>query len=164
MAKQLTRWFNQHEFPELYYRFPNLVTFQWFGNRILFHRSWLIRKTVKNTLRQFRTNLSYLDAGCGVGDFMIPFARKYPDGHFEGLDKSPGNIRLLENYCTKKHLSHVKLVTGDIQELRSSNRFSVVLIASVFHLLTDRYRVYKILNDNMISGDRLIIYVPVNHR
>lgn len=164
MSKKLTRWFNDHEFPDFYFRFPGLIRFQWLANRMLFHRSWLIRRVVGKHLENNQSGLSFLDVGCGTGDFMIPFARKYPAGKFVGLDKSPGNIRLLSGYCTKKHLSNVSLLSRDIKDLRSGSDYSVVLLASVLHIIHDRQGLLSLLHENMVTGGHLIIYVPVNFR
>ena len=163
MPRQLANWINHHEFPAIYHRFPALLSLQWLTNRVLYHRSWLIRSAVKKTLNQFSDNFSYLDAGCGAGDFLVPFARKYPSGRLTGLDKAPSNIGMIEHYCYRKRIGNIKLIVGDIREMETDGRFSAVLCASVLHYLSDRPAVFRKLSEKMSPGGHLIIYVPVNH-
>jgi SAM-dependent methyltransferase len=164
MPKVLSTWINQHEFPKVYFRFPALLSLQWLTNRVLYHRSWLIRRTINRTLKQLPNNFSYLDAGCGAGDFLVPFAKKYPTGKFTGLDKTPSNIGMIDHYCQQKRIANVKLIATDLQEMGKEGRFSVVLCASVLHYVSDRQAVLRKFSENMISGGRLLIYVPVNYR
>lgn len=164
MPRELSRWINEHEFPGVYYRFPGLLSIQWLTNRVLYHRSWLIRSTVSRSLKKFRSGFAYLDAGCGAGDFLVPLARKFKNGSFYGLDKSAANIRTLNRYCTHKGVANVILSTGYLQEMGTGPRFSVVLCASVLHYLPSRLPVLEKLAGSMIAGGQLIIYVPVNYR
>ncbi len=163
MPKVLSTWINQHEFPKVYFRFPALLSLQWLTNRVLYHRSWLIRQTVFMVLKQLPDNFTYLDAGCGAGDFLVPFAKRFKKGQFTGLDKAPSNIGMLEYYCEKKGIGNINLIATEIQELGEDGRFSAVLCASVLHYLPDRPAVFRKLYENLIPGGRLILYVPVNY-
>ncbi len=91
MAKRLSNWINNHKYPEMYSYLPGLLKLQWLTNRVLYHRSWLIRRVVLDFLKR-QDEISYLDAGCGGGDFLVPFARKYKVGCFFGIDKSESRL------------------------------------------------------------------------
>ncbi|MFA6126914.1 MAG: class I SAM-dependent methyltransferase [Bacteroidales bacterium] len=163
MPEKLSTWINSHQFPEVFYRFPGLLPLQWFTSRVLYHRCWLIRREVNRELRKFSAGFAFLDAGCGAGDFLIPFARKFTPGWFTGLDQSPGNIHMINYFCRKKRVTNVSLLNGDIMETAFGDLFDVILCASVLQYLDNYQQVLDRFAENLKPGGHLIIYVPVNY-
>ena len=164
MARALTRWINQHEFPRLYYRIPGMLPFQWFVNRVLYHRTWLIRREIRHQLTKLSHDFTVLDAGCGAGDFIVPYARAHPQGWFSGVDAATGNIRLLEHFCTRKRIPNIRTVSGDLESIDLRGPYDLLICASVLNYIRDRSRFLKKISDTLSANGRLILYLPVHYR
>jgi len=164
LPKELTRWINEHEFPEIYFRIPGLLTLQYLTNRVLYHRTWLIRREIKRSFRAAGGVLNYLDAGCGAGDFLIPFVRQFRASQFTGLDCSGTNLKVIRNFVTCKRWSGVELIESDLTQFKSGNEFDLILLASVLHYLPDSRAAIRLLADQLTEEGTLIIYVPLNYR
>ncbi len=103
-------------------------------------------------------------AGCGAGDFLVPFARKFRSGQFTGLDQSNGNIDIIRHFCRIKEAKNVDVEIGDINELSTDDSVDVILCASVLHYLNDSQKVLESFARSLTPGGHLILYVPVNYR
>jgi len=164
MPGNLARWINRHEYPDIFYRIPGLLPLQWLTTRILYHRCWLIHRTLKGTLRTFDFPISYLDAGCGSGDFLVPLARKNRNSKFSGLDKSAANLRMINIYTQKKKIHNVNLISLNLENKITLGSFDIILAASVLHYVHDTQALIQSFADHLRPGGKLIIYVPVNYR
>jgi hypothetical protein len=73
MPEKLSQWINNHQFPSVYYRFPGLLRLQWFTNRILYHRNWLIRRALRRCLRKFSADFTFMvpDAAREISSFPL---------------------------------------------------------------------------------------------
>ena len=56
-----------------------------------------------------------LDAGCGSGNFLIPFSQRIPKGRIDGIDLSKGMVRHLNDKVG--HKRNVRVLEGDIEKL-----------------------------------------------
>ncbi len=53
----------------------------------------------------------FLDLGCGTGTLLIPLAKRFPNGHFVGIESAPGPYWVARSKA--KRLPNVELRLGD---------------------------------------------------
>ena len=64
-------------------------------------REWYLYSAIKKELKKHSNNFSFLDAGCGMGQFAFRIAKKYPSAKVTGLEQvdrhdapAPGECRV----------------------------------------------------------------------
>lgn len=82
---------------------------------------------------------SFLDIGCGTGNFLIPLST-YVDKAY-GLDASKSMLAIAQEKALQKHLAHIDFICGDIEEDRERERIKADFTLSVNSL----YRVTSIV-------------------
>ena len=130
-------------------RYDFLNDLQSFG----LHRSWK-RRVV--TLAKVSPGTRALDLCCGTGD--ISFALAQRGAETTGLDFSPQMLEVAAQRHLKSHISNLKFIQGDAQELPfAENSFDIVTVGYGLRNLTswqrgvdEMYRVAK-------PGARLIV-------
>jgi len=164
MPREVNRWINEHEFPGVYYHWPGILALQWLTNRVLYHRSWLIRKEVEGSIRCFKPGVNFLDAGCGAGDFLVPCAANHKDGSFTGMDKSGSNIDMIRFFSDTRNIRNLKLIHQDLDSPLEDGPWQVILCASVLHYLDDPGRFIHMAAAKLVPGGHLLLYVPLNYK
>jgi SAM-dependent methyltransferase len=163
MPKEVAKWINEHEFPGIYYKYPGILALQWLTNRVLYHRSWLIRKELGRSIRSFKGSIKILDAGCGAGDYLVPFALLNPEVSFTGIDKSASNVDMIRFFCKKKGIRNVTVLQQDLNLPMPPEPWNVILCVSVLQYLDDPGRFISDVAEKLDDGGQLLLYVPVNY-
>ncbi len=127
-------------------------------------RAWYVRGALKRLTPNLRKPFNFYDAGCGSGDFIFPFAKKYPGSYFTGADKSESNIKLCQRYSAYKNLGNTKFLVRDLEKPPGNIKADVISCITVLQYVPDDIKAlenfHKILKDDGI----LLLYIPVNGR
>jgi SAM-dependent methyltransferase len=105
-----------------------------------------------------------LDAGCGEGQYVFPFAEKYPARRFTGVDKQTGNIAFCNHYAAYLMLENTSFEQQDICNGQLTAQADLVLLISVLNYVEDDAAALRNISKQLAPGGRLLLYAPVNNR
>ncbi|XP_013391229.1 uncharacterized protein LOC106159480 isoform X2 [Lingula anatina] len=88
---------------------------------------------------KLETGASILEIGCGSGDFMKTFARKFTKSQFFGIDSCSEAIKYASETAANDKISNVAFAEKDGQNLPSdwSGMYDYVITVKVIHDATD---------------------------
>lgn len=66
---------------------------------------------------------SILEIGCNSGNRIIPYAQKYPNINFFGIDIDSEAILIGREYCNKNGISNVHLIIGNMNKSQEFSHF-----------------------------------------
>ena len=153
---------NHHEYPAVLLRHPSLIRFVYFWNNLALQRNWAVRNSLKNILIELKKNAAVIDAGCGEGMFIFPYARRFPNTRFIGIDKNRGHIGFCENYSQKTNAKNISFFNENLEDgLPFAEAELLLCIGTLQYIEKDETAIsnfYKALKKN----GRIIIYTPIN--
>lgn len=160
-VSSLAQRINQHQYPVIVSRYPRLLWVQYLLNRLLYRRTWAIRRAVNSELRRRSGPVRFVDAGCGAGDFLIPFARRFPQARLTGIDHNPQQVDLINRYASKTKRTGLSAVVAGIASFELDQPADVILCASVLHYQPDDQAVLHHLYQKLKPGGTLLLYTPI---
>ena len=90
-------------------------------------------------VRQSRSKLHILDAGCGTGAASLPIAEMVPEATVLGVDISSSSLAEARNEARRRGLTNVRFVEDDIQalggHLKPKGGFDLIYASGVLQLL-----------------------------
>ncbi len=157
--KQQQKFFT-HQFPAWLLRHPRCIHGVYAINYLLHLRKWHITPVIRKLLRKRKEPFQVLDAGCGEGQFLFPYASQYRGSFFKGIDREQGNVLFGQAYIRNRSLDHVSIVQASIEQLQEHNSYDVILCISVLNYCKDQGDVLKSLREALKPGGELLLYVP----
>ncbi len=119
----------------------------------------------RNILRKWeQVNLvkggqTFLDYGCGPGDFTIPAARIVGmRGKVYALDCFPRQLEIVEEKSRKKGLTNIETILADNKTGLPDECIDVIWMCDVFHEVKERRAVLEELNRVLKREGTLAIY------
>jgi SAM-dependent methyltransferase len=143
---------------------PKLLILVYLLNSMTQLRKWYIIRPLSGQLKTLPDRFSYLDIGCGEGQFLFPYARVYPKGHFTGLDKNGRNIELCRRYARVTGLKNTTLIHSTIGSLKMDGFFHLAVCVGVLQYIHDDRLALERIFDSLLPGGTLFLYVPVTNR
>lgn len=102
--------------------------------------------------------LRVLDAGCGSGQFAIGVALSRKELTLEGVDCSPGLLKIARQQATKRTLANVSFSQGDVQALGYRDQeCAAVIAAGLFPNLNEPRRALLEFFRVLPGGGQLIV-------
>lgn len=81
-----------------------------------------------------------LDAGCGTGQRMVGFAKRYPKATFQGIDMTESSLEIASRLAQKHGIINASFISANILELDLPERFDFIVSTGVVHHLEDPVR------------------------
>ena len=81
-----------------------------------------------------------LDAGCGTGQRVLGFAKRYPNAKFQGIDMTPASLEVAKQLAQRHNLQNIKFKKADILNLYLGEKFDFIVSTGVVHHLADPQR------------------------
>jgi SAM-dependent methyltransferase len=78
-----------------------------------------------------------LDAGCGTGQRMLGFAKRYPKAIFQGIDMTESSLEVAARLAQKHGLTNATFTSANILNLDLQERFDFIISTGVVHHLED---------------------------
>jgi arsenite methyltransferase len=104
-------------------------------------------------LRKFlSTKKRILDAGCGLGNLTVLFARLAPHAEVWGVDLSPA-------VHTVQRAENIRLVQGDITQLPVEGDFDLIVSDGVLHHTADTKHAMMALTKHLAADGDLLFYI-----
>lgn len=153
-----------HQYPAWLLKNPGWIRLSYAFTYLLQLRKWYIQKNLKKLFTTYNTPFSLLDAGCGEGQYLFPFAETNPASLFKGIDKLESNITFCKKYVSAKKLVNVSLEQTEIDQLSEQNVFDIILCISVLVYCTDLKAALNAMNNALKPGGKFFLYVPVRDK
>jgi ubiquinone/menaquinone biosynthesis C-methylase UbiE len=113
-----------------------------------------VHDSINADLMGLKDGLNILDAGCGVGEPMISYAKKYKNAFFTGV-----NITQYQLNKIKKIPNNIKLILGDYHKLKfRNNTFDLIYFIESFSHSYDKTRLLKEIYRLLKPGGRVYIF------
>lgn len=153
-----------HEFPEWLIKNPRLINIVHVFNYFIQLRKWYIQRALTQLLNQQTQPFKLVDAGCGDGQYLFPFAKKYSTSFFKGIDRANSNIRFCNAYITESKLSNTQFEKFDIEEMIDHHQYDVAICLSVLPYCKNDLSAVLSLYNQLSNKGQLLIYVSVNNQ
>jgi 2-polyprenyl-3-methyl-5-hydroxy-6-metoxy-1,4-benzoquinol methylase len=157
------QYLDQHEYPKILYRFPILVRCIYGINFILTLRNWYVRRALRALEKEKLSKFSFLDAGCGMGEFALGVAHRHVETHVVGIDYTASNIPLATSVAREMNLKNIEFAIGDLATLRTENRYDLILCNSTLQFIKKDVAALDNLYAMLKSKGVFLLYVPVRY-
>ena len=154
----------KHEFPETILKHPGLIRIVYALCYLSQFRKWYLYPTIKKMLHSLPENFVYIDAGCGEGQYLFPYAAQFPKARFIGIDKNENNIIFGKIYIRKEPFNNVEALLMGVEEYPLKSFADVIVCVAMIHFVDDDRKALKALYENLNPKGRLLIETPVNGR
>ncbi|KAL7752191.1 hypothetical protein RI367_002236 [Sorochytrium milnesiophthora] len=84
---------------------------------------------------QLKDGMKILDMGCGWGSLSLFLATKYPKSQVTGVSNSSTQREYITNEIQRRGLTNLKIITADINEWSTAERFHRILSIEMFEHL-----------------------------
>lgn len=163
MPTELARALSTHRYPRLLYRFPRLIRGLHLAVGATTLRTWYVRRALGQAFARLEHPFHYVDAGCGAGDFLLPYARRFPRSRFLGVDRLPGNVALCDAYRRTAGLRNVTLAEADLEAFVPEPPVDLIACITVLQYTADDRAVLRNFHRGLARDGQLLLYVPVYH-
>jgi SAM-dependent methyltransferase len=152
-----------HDFPRIFFKYPGLIRIAYGIHYLNQLRKWyVVGKLNQLAGRVKSSHFTFIDAGCGEGQYMFPLAARFPQAKIIGIDKSAGNIDFANEYIRRKPFPNVSVIQGTIEEASPVDAGDIVMCIGVLHFVDDDRRAMHALASMVKPGGALLLEVPVN--
>ena len=165
MKPGLQSHLHDHTYPAFLMRHPRLIGFIHAWNLLILQRNQITRQTVNQLLANLSNDSLIVDAGCGDGQHIFPYNRRFPRLRFWGIDKNDSHIAFCEKYCeTMSRDSSPQFFRQNLEDLQLENEADVLLSIGILQYIeNDRFVLEKFYKAMKTNG-KLVLYTPVNGR
>ncbi len=152
---------NEHTYPRFLLNHPQLIHFLYWWNGLILQRNWVVKKKLKEELSKL-SSVHIIDAGCGEGMHLFPFAKRFHNLQFTGIDKNENHLSFCKNYIGKAGLKNLSVYFHDIEKPISEPLADMVIcIGSLQYIQKDQTVIDNFYNTLKRKG-KAVIYVPIN--
>ncbi|NDC41618.1 MAG: class I SAM-dependent methyltransferase [Chitinophagia bacterium] len=155
---------NEHEYPGYFKRRPHLIKLLYATCYLSQFRKWYLFPLIAKLLRKSRQPFTYMDIGCGEGQFLFPFAEKYPESQFIAFDRSANNVAFYDLYIASKPFKNVVPVRGSIDTYCETAMADFIACIGVLHFVESDEQSLKNIYNLLKPGGQVLLQVPVNGR
>lgn len=126
-------------------------------------RKWYLTRRLKKILAENSFSFKLLDAGCGEGQFLLPYVGSYKHCFFKGIDRADSNISFCKNYAYVNGDANVFFEQKEIESLEEAGQYDIVLCISVLPYCRNDQAALSKLYTALKKDGILLLYVPVNN-
>lgn len=153
----------EHQFPKILLKRPLLIRWMYLFNKFIHVRNWYVLKVLHGELKKQNPQNSFVDLGCGEGQYSLPLKASYPNLHFKLIDKVIENIEFANLYIAKASLTNISTSCQMVENYNLPN-CNLSLCVGVFQYIKDHEKAIQNIFNNTSFGGKLIIYFSINGR
>ena len=120
---------------------------------------WILEKV------SLKNGEKLLDIGCGTGEQLLRFAKKYPNSKIIGLDVAEKSLKIIEEECSKNNIRNIEMILGEMDDLPtllgSTNSFDVVNSCFAMYYSKNIDKLISNITDILKPNGRLFICGPI---
>jgi ubiquinone/menaquinone biosynthesis C-methylase UbiE len=155
---------DSRNYPTIFYRFSILVRFTYIINFVLTLRNWYVHRVLRKLEKRQLEGFSFLDAGCGMGEFAIGMAKRNPNSKVSGIDFVASNESISSHVARSMHLTNIKFLNGDLTKLNVTDKYDLILCNSTLQFIKEDENALNNIKTVMKKTGVLILYVPIIYR
>jgi len=154
----------QHQYPPILERFPRLIHLLYAWNRWSQLRNWYVKRALSKLFSEMAGPFTCCDVGCGEGMHVLPYAKKYSHGSFEGVDHQVTHIRFLHSYRNRFSQDNFSLIFQDIATFSRRRCYDLITCIGVLQYVDADEQVLKQFYKALQPGGKCLVYVPIEGR
>jgi cyclopropane-fatty-acyl-phospholipid synthase len=108
---------------------------------------------------QLADGMEILELGCGWGAMTLWMAAQYPASRITAVSNSVPQRRFIEGQCLQRGLGNVKVVTADINDFSTAERFDRVLSIEMFEHLRNYALMMERVDTWLKPAGKLFIHI-----
>ncbi len=106
-----------------------------------------------------KSGQSILDLGCGWGSFTLYCAQKFPHSNLTAFSNSVSQRLFIESEASKMGLSNVKVLTGDIVEFQSEQKFDRIVSIEMLEHMKNYRLLFKKLSSWLNPEGKMFVHI-----
>lgn len=162
--KKLASHLHEHTYPEILVRRPGLIRWLYRWNQLVLQRNWVTSRTLEQLLPTLPKGALVIDAGCGEGLHLLPWAERFPQLHFTGIDRLAGHLDFGRRYVEVFHLKNVSLQEAELSSFQVKKKAGMVTCIGVMQYIEEDESVLKNIHNSLSDNGLSLFYVPINGR
>lgn len=163
MSDNKLRSLQTHDFPRIFFKYPGLIRIAYGISYLNQLRKWYVVGKLNKLARHTASpQFSFIDVGCGEGQYMFPLAGQFPQAAITGIDKSSGNIEFANEYIRQRPFPNVTVTQAVFEEMTPVPEGDIVMCIGVLHFVDDDKAGMRALAAMVKPGGSLLLEVPVN--
>lgn len=123
-------------------------------------RAYHVMQKFKQLGLSSRQSLHMLDAGCGRGDLVVNFARKYQHWQLTGIELDQERLAIAKFTSQKLGLKNLNLIGGNLMDVPLMGTFDLVTCCDVLEHIDDDVSVMKRLQHFLKDNGTLLLTFP----
>lgn len=148
---------SRFEYPRWLMRIPRFIYIFYAINYFFQLRKWHVSVLIKKVIKSSAKRGTWLENGCGEGQYLVPISRKFRFWKCVGMDIKESNITFL-----RKLIPEVQLIHDNIEFSKYDEKADLITCIGVLQYVGNDHialtNMAKLLKDN----GKCILYVPVN--
>ncbi|ADH97819.1 SAM-dependent methyltransferase [Salisediminibacterium selenitireducens] len=106
-----------------------------------------------------RNGQAILELGCGWGSLSLFMARRYPGSIITVLSNSASQKAYIDHQIAKEKLSNLTVITADINDFSTDDRFDRVVSVEMFEHMQNQKRLMNKIKGFLVPGGKLFIHI-----
>lgn len=160
--KNLKNQFNNHEYPAVVFKFPNLLRLIHFLENFTRLKNWYIHKQLKKLIENSKESFSWIDIGSGSGVFTYPYSRKNLKAKFVCADVNPNNNKIIQRLVEQNSLLNLTAEKFDLNNDRLNTKYDVILCISTLELIKDDIKALINIKKGLTTEGKFLLYLPTS--
>ena len=161
---KLASHLHEHVYPKTLMRRPRLIRWLYAWNGLVLQRNWAVKRALRHLLPGLPPGSVVIDAGCGEGLHLLPWAGRFPQLHFTGIDRLEGHLDFGRRYVAVSGLANVSFQLSELENFRAEKKAGLLTCIGVMQYIEADERVLKNISRALSDGGLAIVYVPINGR
>jgi SAM-dependent methyltransferase len=164
MKQGLQAYLYGHTYPDFLWKHPGLIRLLHRWNLLFLQRNKAVREAMSALLPDLPPGTVVLDAGCGDGQHLLPWTKRFPHLQFWGLDKDAGNVVFCEHYARKAGYENTLFFVREVEQMQLGGQADLLLSVGVLQYLREDDKAMAEFYETLRPGGILLLYLPVNGR
>jgi SAM-dependent methyltransferase len=143
-------------------RHPRLIRLLYGWNGLVLQRNWATKKALQKWLPTLPENSLIIDAGCGEGMHLFPWAERYPNLYFTGIEKLESHLEFGRRYLEVAHLKNVNFQKRELENFRVNKKAELITCIGVMQYIEKDEAVLKNIFEALSKKGIAVFYVPIN--
>lgn len=103
--------------------------------------------------------MDILELGCGWGSLTLWMAEKFPDSSITAVSNSATQRAHIEEQCRARELANVRVLTRDMNEFQSDDRFDRVVSVEMFEHMKNYQQLLQRIGQWLRPGGKLFVHI-----
>ena len=130
---------------------------------------WLNSKTLNDSEKEMLEitynrseivdSMNILELGCGWGSFTLFMAQRLPNSNITAVSNSNDQREYIQNKCKKMGYSNVTVITADMNDFDTKNKFDRVVSIEMFEHMRNYGKLLKKISNWLNEDGKLFVHI-----